>query len=85
MIEEARVDHHNGVSHGGQFGALDEVQLWTVHHDGVPEERHGGEAQRLQQLHQLVFHIQTSFRGLISQTEDLRDLQQTAIGKTKSQ
>lgn len=38
LIAEARVDDHYSVRHGGAFGALDELQLWALHHDGVPKE-----------------------------------------------
>lgn len=75
LIEEARVYHHNSVSHGGLFGALDELQLRTFHHDGIPQDRHGSEAQRLEQLHQLVLYVRAALRGIISQTKDLCDLQ----------
>lgn len=75
LIEEARVYHHNSVSHGRLFGALDELQLRTFHHDGIPQDRHGSEAQRLEQLHQLVLYVRAALRGIISQTKDLCDLQ----------
>lgn len=43
LIGEARVDDHCSVSHGGAFGALDELQLGALHHDGVPKDgQHGG-------------------------------------------
>lgn len=41
LVVEAWVDHHDSVSHGGAFGTLDELQLWALHHYGVPKERQG--------------------------------------------
>lgn len=38
LVVEARVDDHDSVSHGGAFGALDELQLWALHHYGVPKD-----------------------------------------------
>lgn len=60
LVGEARVDGHDGVRHGGVFGALDELQLGALHHDGVPQDGQDRGAERLQQLHQLAVPVPTA-------------------------
>lgn len=60
LVGEARVDGHDGVRHGGAFGALDELQLGALHHDGVPQDGQDCGAEGLQQLHQLAVPVPTA-------------------------
>lgn len=47
LIAEARVDQHCGVSHSGLFRTLDELQLRSLHHYGIPKDWQCGGAQRV--------------------------------------
>jgi len=80
LVAEARVDQHDGVAQAGLFGALDELQLRALHHDGIPQDGHCRGAQRLEQSHKLVFYVRTTDRRVFSQTEDLCDLQRATEG-----
>lgn len=72
LVEEGLLDLNHCVSHGGEFGALQELEDRAFGHDTHPVSGQHGVAYGSEQLHQALVSVSVAVSS--RQTEDLGDL-----------